>query len=204
MCERDTIGIMADVQEYCLGLGIALSDEGTNKLGVYATKLLEWNKIHNLSGASTLDSLKENIIDSLYPLRFVDSFTSCLDIGSGGGFPAIVLSIALPQVRFILTEPRAKRFAFLQHIIAQLELSNAKVFASRIQEIPIAEANNIDLITSRAVMSAEEIMHYGHKFLSHNGHYLLFKGSNFKKEMPIMSIEECFSRNDRIYFYKKG
>lgn len=195
---------MDDVLEYCKSLGIALSDGGAKKLEVYANRLLEWNKIHNLSGASTLDSIKENIIDSLYPLRFVDSFVSCLDIGSGGGFPAIVLSIALPQVRFILTEPRVKRFAFLQHMIAQLELGNTRVLPTRIQEIPITEVNNIDLITSRAVMSVEEIMHYGRKFLSHNGHYLLFKGSRFKKEMPSMSIEECFSRNDRIYFYKKG
>ena len=183
-----------------MNLGVEIS----KKLEDYAIMLLEWNKIHNLSGASTLDSLKENIIDSLYPLRFVDSFTSCLDIGSGGGFPAIVLSIALPQVRFILTEPRVKRFAFLQHMIAQLELGNTRVLPTRIQEIPITEVNNIDLITSRAVMSAEEIMRYGRRFLSHNGHYLLFKGSNLQKELPSMSIEECFSRNERIYFYKKG
>lgn len=195
---------MNEVLIYCQSLGIVLGDEVAQKLEMYATRLLEWNTIHNLSGASTLDSVKENIIDSLYPLRFVDEFASCLDIGSGGGFPAIVLAIALPQVRFILTEPRAKRFAFLQHISAQLELTNTKVFPARIQDIPIAEVNNIDLITSRAVMSVEEIMHYGRKFLSHKGHYLLFKGSNFKKEMPTMSIEECFSRNDRIYFYKKG
>lgn len=195
---------MSDVREYCLSLGITLSSEGAQKLGAYASRLLEWNKIHNLSGASTLDSLKENIIDSLYPLRFVDSFTSCLDIGSGGGFPAIVLAIALPKVRFTLTEPRAKRFGFLQHIIAELRLDNAKVLPTRIQEIPITQVNNIDLITSRAVMSAEEIMRYGRRFLSHNGHYLLFKGSNLQKELPSMSIEECFSRNERIYFYKKG
>ena len=195
---------MTDVLEYCKSIGITLHDEVAAKLEMYARELLEWNKIHNLSGASTLDSLKENIIDSLYPLRFVDEFSSCLDIGSGGGFPAIVLAIALPNVRFTLTEPRVKRFAFLQYIIAQLTLSNTRVFAARIQEIPIAEVNNIDLITSRAVMSVEEIMHYGRKFLSHNGHYLLFKGSNFKKELSYMSVEECFSRNERIYFYKKG
>ncbi|MFC3868074.1 16S rRNA (guanine(527)-N(7))-methyltransferase RsmG [Helicobacter equorum] len=195
---------MNDVLEYCKSIGIILHDEVAAKLEIYARELLEWNKIHNLSGASTLDSLKENIIDSLYPLRFVDEFASCLDIGSGGGFPAIVLAIALPKARFILTEPRAKRFAFLQYIIAQLTLSNTRVFATRIQEIPITEVNNIDLITSRAVMSVEEIMHYGRKFLSYNGHYLLFKGSNFKKELSYMSVEECFSRNERIYFYRKG
>lgn len=195
---------MNDVLEYCKSIGIMLHDEVAAKLEIYARELLEWNKIHNLSGASMLDSLKENIIDSLYPLRFVDEFASCLDIGSGGGFPAIVLAIALPKARFILTEPRAKRFAFLQYIIAQLTLSNTRVFATRIQEIPITEVNNIDLITSRAVMSVEEIMHYGRKFLSYNGHYLLFKGSNFKKELSYMSVEECFSRNERIYFYKKG
>lgn len=195
---------MNDVLEYCKSIGIILHDEVATKLEIYARELLEWNKIHNLSGASTLDSLKENIIDSLYPLRFVDEFASCLDIGSGGGFPAIVFAIALPKARFILTEPRAKRFAFLQYIIAQLTLSNTRVFATRIQEIPITEVNNIDLITSRAVMSVEEIMHYGRKFLSYNGHYLLFKGSNFKKELSYMSVEECFSRNERIYFYKKG
>ena len=55
---------MNDVLEYCKSVGITLHDEVAAKLEIYARELLEWNKIHNLSGASTLDSLKENIIDS--------------------------------------------------------------------------------------------------------------------------------------------
>lgn len=88
----------------------------------YGFELLKWNKIHNLSGASSAESVKENIFDSLYPLKFIDDFTSCMDIGSGGGFPALPLAIAKPQAQFYLIEPRTKRVAFLQNMVLELGL----------------------------------------------------------------------------------
>lgn len=173
------------------------------RLEVFSLELLKWNKIHNLSGASSIESVAENLFDSIYPLKFIEDFASCLDIGSGGGFPAIALSIAKANVKFFLIEPRLKRAAFLQHISLKLNL-NVKVFTISIQQVPITEVNNISLITSRAAMDAQMLMALSRKFLSREGYFLLYKGKRFKDEMPYLSVEECFLREQRIYYYKRG
>lgn len=172
----------------------------------YTALLLRWNETHNLSGARMMEEMYENIVDSLYPLHFLQSFKSALDIGSGGGLPAIPLSIACQNVTFSLLEPRAKRFSFLQNVICELGLKNVNVFKARLESLN--SQLQVDLITSRAVMPASKLMKMAHGFLSENGYFLLFKGSQFganlKQEIPNASQNECFTRNDRIYFYTKN
>lgn len=193
---------MIYLQERLEGARIVLPRICYEHFATYGEELLAWNKIHNLTGASGMDSILENIFDSLYPLRFVDDFQSCMDIGSGGGFPAIPLAIARPKSSFVLIEPRGKRASFLQNIAITLGLENIQVKALNIQNVPISEVNNIDLITSRALMDAKSLMLLSRKFLKSNGYFLFYKGTNFRKEMPSMSVEECFVRENRIYYYK--
>ncbi len=193
---------MIDLQERLQRHHIMLPEVCYKHFTTFGDELLKWNKIHNLTGASSIESVMENIFDSLYPLRFIDDFTSCMDIGSGGGFPAIPLAIAKPQSHFILIEPRNKRSCFLQNIIIQLELNNVQVRPIRIQDVPIAEVNNLDLITSRALMDAKELISLSRKFLKSEGYFLLYKGTRFRQETPSMSIEEFFTRENRIYYYK--
>lgn len=183
---------------------ISLPSECYQKFQIFGEELLKWNKIHNLSGVSSMESVEDNVLDSLYPLKFIDDFQNCMDVGSGGGFPAMVLAIAKPTTRFFLVEPRIKRSSFLKNITLELGLDNVFVLTHRIQEVPITEVNNLDLITSRAVMDAKELIYLTRKFLKNEGYFLLYKGLNFRKEMPHMSIEECFERDRRIYYYKKG
>ena len=151
-----------------------------------------------------MESVLENIFDSLYPLKFIDEFESCMDIGSGGGFPALPLAIAKPQSQFFLIEPRAKRASFLQNISVQLGLKNVEIKSMRIEEVSISEVNNIALITSRAVMDARNLIALSRKFLQSDGYFLFYKGANFRQEVPNMSVEECFMRRIRIYYYKSG
>ena len=195
---------MRDLREKLTQHRIVLDDDCFESFKVFGEELLRWNKIHNLTGASCMDSVLENIFDSLYPLKFIDDFASCLDIGSGGGFPALPLAIAKPKTRFYLIEPRSKRAAFLQNIAVILKLENVSVMSARIQDVPIDKVNNIDLITSRALMDAKELIALSRKFLSSEGYFLFYKGTNFRKEMPSMNVEECFERENRIYYYKHG
>ncbi|MGI0440207.1 16S rRNA (guanine(527)-N(7))-methyltransferase RsmG [Helicobacter himalayensis] len=181
---------------------ITLDSVQIARLETFAVLLLHWNKTHNLSGARTMERMHENIVDSLYPLCFLQSFESVLDIGSGGGFPAIPLSIARQNATFTLLEPRAKRFSFLQNVICELGLKNVNVYKARLETL--ASPLQVDLITSRAVMPASKLIKISRAFLRENGYFLLFKGSNFKQEMPNASQNECFTRNDRIYFYTKN
>ncbi|GAD20063.1 16S rRNA (guanine(527)-N(7))-methyltransferase RsmG [Helicobacter fennelliae] len=168
-------------------------------LNLYTTILLEWNQTHNLTGAQSAQDIQKNIIDSLYPLCFLRDFELCLDVGSGAGFPAIALAIAKPKQEFILSEPRAKRAAFLLFVKQKLKLHNIHIEKKSIQEIH----TKADLITSRAVMPTSKLLHLCSKNLTHNGYYLLYKGE-LSATLPNNLKSQIFKRDERIYLYIKG
>jgi len=99
------------------------------KLQTYISELLKWNKRINLIGKSTENFIMEkHVRQSLFLLDYLKEIDKSVivDIGSGGGFPAIPLAIYLPQKKFILTEVNRKKIAFLKWIVALLKL-NANV-----------------------------------------------------------------------------
>jgi len=86
-----------NVSHYLDTEGIYLENDIIIKLERFASLLNEWNQIHNLTGAKTVDAIYVNIVDSLYPLTFIEKPKTLLDVGTGAGFPGLVLAIALPS-----------------------------------------------------------------------------------------------------------
>ncbi len=188
---------------------IALDSKTTmQKFQEYAKILLEWNQIHNLSGANSAKEIESNILDSIYPLLFIEDFQTCLDVGSGAGFPAIPLAIAKPKSNFILTEPRQKRSSFLLFIKSKLGLPNIQIHKSRIEQIDV-KAN---LITSRAVMPTDKLISLCAKNLGDFGYYLLYKGEDssaipldLESFLPSFNLTtQTIRYNARVYLYIKG
>ncbi len=92
---------------------IIIDKEFDERCDVFISLLQKWGgKVHNLSGRLTNEDIKENILDSIYPLKFVKEFTSFADIGTGAGYPGLILAMARSDVRACLIEPRVKRVAF--------------------------------------------------------------------------------------------
>lgn len=178
----------------------SLTDEKIECFQKYATILLQWNKTHNLSGTQTLQEVYDNIFDSIYPLKFIQDFKSCIDIGSGAGFPAIPLAICRSEARFVLVEPRLKRASFLKNLIVELGLENIGVQKCLIEDLKVN--NEVDLITSRAVMSTSKLIEKAGRFLKKGGYYLFYKGTCLNLEMEVLE-NECFYRDKRVYFYRK-
>ncbi|PAF53282.1 16S rRNA (guanine(527)-N(7))-methyltransferase RsmG [Helicobacter sp. 13S00482-2] len=166
----------------------------------YAEVLLHWNKTHNLSGINSVNEVYTNIYDSIYPLKFIQDFASCIDIGSGSGFPALPLAICKPECEFILVEPRLKRASFLKNLIIELGLKGIDVQKCLIEDLEFHK--KVDLITSRAVMQSKELIKNSKRFLKKNGHYLFYKGEHLESEIDALE-NECFYREKRIYFYRK-
>jgi 16S rRNA (guanine527-N7)-methyltransferase len=102
----------------------------------YAELLLEWNRSMNLTGARTLEQVERLIADA-QPLAMTSwsGITTVIDIGSGGGLPAIPLAVGLPQVRFTLLEANTRKCAFLEHVAGTLGLTNVVVAAGRAEEL---------------------------------------------------------------------
>ena len=122
---------------------------------VFVKLLQQWGTIHNLSGRLTRDDIYENILDSLYPLTFIEKYESFADIGTGAGYPGLILAIALRSTKAYLIEPRIKRVSFLNFVKATLRLDNLVVLCNRVEEVKDLQ---VDLITSRAVTNTSLLL----------------------------------------------
>jgi 16S rRNA (guanine527-N7)-methyltransferase len=168
------------------------------------TKLLQqWGSVHNLSGRLTKEDINENILDSLYPLNFIENHESFADIGTGAGYPGLILAIALRDVKSYLIEPRIKRVSFLNFVKASLKLENLTVLCNRVEEVKDLK---VDLITSRAVTNTSLLLDITKNIKKENSSYLFYKGSMLEEELEIAKINnyKIVNRKDRNYLYIKG
>jgi 16S rRNA (guanine527-N7)-methyltransferase len=102
----------------------------------YAEMLLDWNRSVNLTGARTLEEVLTQVAtgDALVAVSWT-GIARVIDIGSGGGLPAIPLALAMPLVQFTLLEANSRKCAFLEHVAASLNLRNVAVAAGRAEEL---------------------------------------------------------------------
>ena len=111
---------------------IELDSNKIEQLAEFANKLEWWNRTHNITGARTKEAIVENIIDALIPTTFVNEPKSLLDVGTGAGFPGLILAIIWDNAKAVLAEPLNKRASFLRYISTHLELKNVEVFKDRV------------------------------------------------------------------------
>jgi len=123
--------------------------EVVDALEVYVDLVLRWNRTHNLTGYRTREAfVRLGVLDSLLAQPLMPpAGVPAVDVGSGGGLPAIPLAVVEPQRRWILLEPRRKRASFLQEACHRLELAHVDVRRDRLAE----HGPPLALVTSRAV-----------------------------------------------------
>jgi len=170
---------------------------------VFVKLLQQWGVVHNLSGRLTRGDIEENILDSLYPLNFIDNYDSFADIGTGAGYPGLILAIALRDVKSYLIEPRIKRVSFLNFVKATLKLDNLTVICSRVEQVKDLQ---VDLITSRAVTNTSLLLDITQNIKKPNSSYLFYKGSMLEDEIEVAKLNsyKIVNRKDRNYLYIKG
>jgi len=146
----------------------------------YKENLFKWNKIHNLTGARDEATLDDFIFDALYPVSFLPQVDSLLDIGTGAGFPGMILAFALPNTQVTLVEPLTKRASFLQFIKADLNLTNVTVVKKRVEEM---KSGHFELITSRAVTETKLLLELSKNLRDENSMLLFYKGERVFDEI---------------------
>ncbi len=165
----------------------------------YKEHLFKWNKIHNLTGAKDENSLNEFIYDALYPVTFLPRVNSLMDIGTGAGFPGMILALALPKTKVTLVEPLVKRASFLQFIKADLKLENVTVVKKRVEEM---EPQIFELITSRAVTDTKMLLKLSQNFRDAKSRLLFYKGEKVFDEMQDVAeglAYKVIERDNRHY-----
>jgi 16S rRNA (guanine527-N7)-methyltransferase len=126
----------------------------------YAQLLRKWQKVQNLVSRETLDAVwTRHFADSLQVLKLLrPNDHLVVDLGSGGGFPALPLAIALKgrDIRFILVEPNGRKVSFLRTVARELGLT-VSVEPHRSNEIDSRETGPVDVVTARAVASLADL-----------------------------------------------
>lgn len=146
----------------------------------YKERLSQWNKIHNLTGAKDEKTIDAFIYDSIYPITFLPKVKNLLDIGTGAGFPGLILAMGLPDTKVTLVEPLAKRASFLQFIKADLGLDNVTVVQKRVEEMP---SEIFELVTSRAVIETKMLLELSKNFRDEHSKLLFYKGERVYDEV---------------------
>ena len=167
------------------------------KFEKFANELLKWNKTHKLTNYKTKEEIFEQIEDSLYPLEKIKDKKSAIDIGTGAGFPGLILAMAMPDTKWYLVEPLKKRYSFLNYMKILLNLKNVTVVPKRLENANIPK---VELITSRAVMPTAEILKIAKPYLKKDGTILLYKGSNALNELKNIKAD-VISKGKRNYIF---
>jgi 16S rRNA (guanine527-N7)-methyltransferase len=172
------------------------------KFKQYTQLLLQYNKTHRLSGVKTSNDIERYIEDSLYPMQFLDlkEIGTIVDIGTGAGFPGMILAIEYPDLNITLVEPLMKRTAFLHLIKSTYDLKNVNIITDRIENIDSFEA---DLITSRAVTKTESLISLAKSFIGENTKLLFYKGESVESEIDNTMNYELIKKGKRNYLLIK-
>ncbi len=160
--------------------GIDVPENFFYNIQKYKEHLFKWNKIHNLTGARDEATMDEFIYDAVFPVSFLPHVDTLLDIGTGAGFPGMILAMALPNTEVTLVEPLTKRAAFLQFIKADLGLKNVTVVKKRVEEM---ESEVFELITSRAVTQTKMLLELSKDFRDSSSKLLFYKGQKVYDEI---------------------
>ncbi|MFT7003049.1 MAG: 16S rRNA (guanine527-N7)-methyltransferase [Sulfurimonas sp.] len=162
----------------------------------YKEHLFKWNKVHNLTGAKDENSINEFIYDAVFPVSFLPTAKNLLDIGTGAGFPGMILAFALPDTQVTLVEPLAKRASFLQFIKADLGLKNVKVVKKRVEDM---ESEIFDIVTSRAVTDTKMLLNLSKNFRDENSKLLFYKGERVYDEVDESMKHKIIKTKNRHY-----
>ena len=164
---------------------IILSDEQIESYKTYSKLLQEWNKVMDLTAIDEEEQMIEkHFYDSLISAKYFKyENQTLLDIGSGAGFPGLVLAIAFPNLNITLLEPTLKRCNFLNAVINKLGLKNVNVINDRAENFISAKREAYDLVTSRAVSRLNMLLELSIPFLRVNGYMIALKGKNAELEL---------------------
>ena len=157
------------------------------KIELYIQEALTFNKKHNIFIRANKDEVFEkDILDCVPLVEKIEKESKILDLGSGGGFPGVVLAILRPDCEVHLLEKSQKKCYFLNKIKDILRLDNIKVLKQT-----ITKNNTLKeylTITARAFSSTQNILNLTEKNLKKNGKYLLLKGRIEKIEEEMAAI----------------
>ena len=140
------------------------------------------NEVMNLTRISTpRDAAIKHILDSVLPWKLFAGAKTVLDAGTGPGFPGLPLALALPDTRFTLAESTGKKARFVESVVAELKIPNARVLPERVEDI--GKRERFEIVTARAFAPLPKALKMLAPLLKKGTRALLYKGPDVESEM---------------------
>ena len=181
-------------------INIQLSEDQIKKLDQFYKLMIEWNEKINLTRITEeKDVYLKHFYDSLTLNKVVNlkEINTLCDVGTGAGFPGIVLKIAFPNLKVTLIDSLQKRVNYLNEVINKLELTNIEAIHARGEEYK----GKYEVVTSRAVANIEKLVGYTMHLVDSNGVFVAMKG-NIEEEFT-QDVKNKLERKYKIIKIEK-
>lgn len=181
-------------------IGIKPTEKQLKQLEKFYELLIEWNQKINLTRITSKEEVYlKHFYDSLTLNRVVDlkNTNNLCDIGTGAGFPGIVLKIIFPNIKITLIDSLQKRVNYLNIVIKELGLEKIEAIHTRGEDFK----GNFDVVTSRAVANIEKLVNYTMHLVVKDGIFVAMKGDIANELTP--EVEQKLNKKYKIIKIEK-
>ena len=157
------------------------------KLEIYLATLKKWNKVYNLTAINEdSEIITKHFFDSLSVNGFIQNSQRILDVGTGAGFPGLILALFNPDKSFVLVDGVSKKISFLQEMIGKLNLKNVMAVHIKVEEYKVTE--QFDIIISRAFAEIKKMIKLTKHLIKDNGKFIAMKGPDVMNELDDLNL----------------
>jgi len=187
-------------------LGIELTNKQLEDLEIYCNYLIEYNTHTNLTSITEPEQIYlKHFYDSLTICKTIDlnKYNNLIDIGTGAGFPGMVLKIIYPNLNVTLLDSNNKKITFLEELSKKLNINKISFYHGRAEEYVINNRETFDIVTARAVSNLTVLSELCMPLTKINGYFIPMKGSNQEEiEEAKYAIEKLGGKIELISEFK--
>lgn len=185
-------------------LDLNVSEHQTDQMIQLMQELMRWNKTYNLTAIRDSDqALVQHLFDSLSVVKPLSEYLkdlshespAIMDVGSGSGFPGLVLAIAMPQAQVVCVDAVEKKISFIRQIKGMLGLKNLDAVHARVEDM---ETLPCQIVISRAFSSLKDFVQLAGKHVARDGKIAAMKGKTPVEEMQELSNEDHWAIDKTI------
>lgn len=179
---------MERLQSKAEQLGIRLSEKQLEQFQSYYERLMEKNKVMNLTAITEYEEVVDkHFVDSILlgSVKELSGKKRVIDVGTGAGFPGIPLKIVYPELEITLLDSLNKRVKFLNEVIEELGLTGIQAVHSRAEDLAqdAAYRQQYDICVSRAVANLATLSEYCIPFVKQGGYFISYKSTQIEEEL---------------------
>lgn len=186
------------------GQDIRIDVRQQEQLETYLDNLLVWNRrVALVSQSDTTSILQKHVSDCLVAAQYCRGASRVVDVGSGAGFPGIIIALQNPAAHVTLVESRQKKASFLRETVRVASLENVEVAAERVETLaskPL-QTGRYEISIARALGSVNRLLECSRALLTSTGEVIAMKGPSYQSEIAEASIERLRFQPPAVYPY---